>query len=71
MSHHRLESFLQEIKCNGMTSFMEFMVYVFDMGKPGNREMVRQQCIGKQVLSWVRNHAFTPRANILITGVGL
>ena len=26
VSQHRLESFFHEIKCNGMTSFMEFMV---------------------------------------------
>ena len=25
VSHHRLESFSHEIKCNGMTSFMGFM----------------------------------------------
>ena len=27
VSQHRLESFFHEIKCNRMTSFMEFMVY--------------------------------------------
>ena len=26
VSQHRLESFFHEIKCNGMTSFMEFMI---------------------------------------------
>ena len=26
LSQHSLESFFHEIKCNGMTSFMEFMI---------------------------------------------
>ena len=29
VSQHRLESFFLEIKCNGMTSFMEFMFAVW------------------------------------------
>ena len=28
VSQHRLESFFHELDCNGMTSFMEFMICV-------------------------------------------
>ena len=34
VSQHRLELFFHEIKCNGMTSFMEFTTAITTSGQP-------------------------------------
>ena len=36
VSQHQLESFLHEIECNGMTSFMEVMLIKFCRGELGS-----------------------------------